>query len=66
MRPARVFVRKIKVGLTMQNTNTGITVAGHPLPTRPARSRAVDRPPDYGGEPRGTIQSTLWPVTAAM
>jgi hypothetical protein len=29
------------LGLTMQNANTGITVAGHPLPTRPARSRAV-------------------------
>jgi hypothetical protein len=29
------------VGLTMQNTNTTITVAGDPLPTRSARSRGL-------------------------
>jgi hypothetical protein len=50
----------------MQDANTTITVAGHPLPAGPARSRALDRPPDYGSEPGGTIQSTLWPVMAAM
>ena len=29
------------VGLTMQNANTTVTVAGQPLPTCLARSRAV-------------------------
>jgi hypothetical protein len=33
------FGYAFRVGLTMQNTNTTITVAGHPLWTRLARSR---------------------------
>jgi hypothetical protein len=36
-----VFVCKIKVRLTMQNTNTTFTVVGGQLPTRLARSHAM-------------------------
>jgi hypothetical protein len=34
------FGYAFRVDLTMQNTNTAITVAGHPLPIRLARPRA--------------------------